>query len=201
MNKLVSIITVTTVINTTLVTATQCAEIQNSNITTELTQPQDTRKEVEMRILKFEEIVDMSKDLIKKLPTKKWEGILAITRGGLVPAGIIAQHMNIRRIEVINIKSYEEKSQGAMQILNSPAVTNGGENWLVIDDLSDTGSTFRTIRKLYPNAFLATLMVKPKGRDAVDLYSADFPQELWLHFPWEPLEEIEESVPKSAIKI
>ena len=188
MKKIMTVIAIGATINMTQSTSAQCSEIESTQMTTQTASPQNIKKEIEMRILKFEEILDMSEDLIKKLPDKKWEGILAITRGGLVPAGILAQYMDIRRIEVINVKSYEEKSQGQMEILNSPTVLHGGENWLVIDDLSDTGTTLRAVRKLYPHAFFATLVVKPKGKDAVDFYSAEFPQDLWLHYPWEPLE-------------
>lgn len=141
-----------------------------------------------MHKLKFDEIINMTDDLISKLPKKKWIGILAVTRGGLAPASILAQHMDIRRIEVINVKSYEEKSQGELEILNNPHVLNEGEDWLVIDDLSDTGSTLKAVRKIYPKAYFTTLLVKPKGKDAVDMYSQEFPQTIWIHFPWEPLD-------------
>ncbi len=148
-----------------------------------------------MRILKFEEITQMTQDLVEKLaekyPDKKWEGILAITRGGLVPAGILSQFMDIRRIEVINLKSYDEKCQGQLEQLNVPSVPNGGENWLVIDDVSDSGETLRFVRKTYPKAVFLTLTSKPKGEDAVDFYVKIFPQDVWIKFPWEPLVRIQ----------
>lgn len=191
MNKVMKIIKMSTIIAAALhASSPQAAKQPEVNKTIQKTENQT---ENQMRILKFEEISQMAKDLegkiAEKYPKKKWDGILAITRGGLVPAGMISQSMDIRRIEVINVKSYDEKNQGQLEQLNAPSVPNGGDNWLVIDDLSDTGKTFKFVRAIYPKAVFVSLMVKPKGEDAVDLYSAKFPQDLWLHFPWEPLEE------------
>ncbi len=189
MSRIMKVIKMSTILAAALhATSPQAAKHPDGNKTIPETAKQT---EPQMRILKFEEIAQMSKDLQEKLaqayPGKKWDGILAITRGGLVPAGVLAQSMDIRRIEVINLKSYEEKSQGKLEQLNAPTVPNDGENWLVVDDLSDTGKTLKFVRAIYPKAVFVTLMVKPKGEDAVDLYSAKFPQDLWLHFPWEPL--------------
>lgn len=152
-------------------------------------------QEVQMDKLKFEKIVDMATDLISKLPQKKWTGILAITRGGLAPAAIVSQYLDIRRVEVINVKSYDEKTQGALEILNAPNLPDEGEDWLVIDDLSDSGKTLNAVRALYPKAYITALLTKPNGKDAPDLYSREFPQNVWIHFPWEPLNSTEKSAP------
>ena len=47
-----------------------------------------------------------------------WRAIVAITRGGLVPAAIICRELGIRLIETVCIASYHDyTSQGEMQIL------------------------------------------------------------------------------------
>jgi len=46
-----------------------------------------------------------------------WKGILAITRGGLVPAAIIARELDIHLIDTICLSSYNWKDQGEATIL------------------------------------------------------------------------------------
>jgi len=48
----------------------------------------------------------------------EWEAIISITRGGLVPAAIIARELGVRNIETVCIASYHEyKEQGELVIL------------------------------------------------------------------------------------
>lgn len=141
-----------------------------------------------LHCLTFSDILTMTDDLAQKLPNRPWKGILAVTRGGLVPAGILSQTLDIRRIEVINMKSYEDKQQSHLEVLNQPHLEGDEENWIIVDDLSDSGKTLKHIKDLYPKAFYAVLLVKPNGKEVPDLFSQEFPQDIWIHFPWEPQE-------------
>ena len=60
-----------------------------------------------------------------------FEGIVAITRGGLVPASIVARELDIRLIDTICVASYEHKDQGAMKVLKD-AGAGDGAGWLLI---------------------------------------------------------------------
>lgn len=42
-----------------------------------------------------------------------WKGIIAITRGGLVPAALIARELDIRLIDTICVTSYDSGTAGA----------------------------------------------------------------------------------------
>ena len=53
-----------------------------------------------------------------------------------------------------------------------------------VDDLSDTGTTFKLIRVLFPKATLAAVYAKPVGLNYVDIYSLDIPDK-WIVFPWD----------------
>ncbi|MCX7630404.1 MAG: xanthine phosphoribosyltransferase [Geminicoccaceae bacterium] len=68
-----------------------------------------------------------------------FERIVAITRGGLVPAHIIARELDIRIVDTVCIASYDETLQREAVILK--AVHGAGEGWLVVDDLVSTGGT------------------------------------------------------------
>lgn len=114
---------------------------------------------------------------------RKWVGIAAITRGGLVPASIIARELEIRLVDTICISSYDWKAQGEIEVLK-PATTDG-EDWLLIDDLVDTGATANVAKKMMPKAHFATVYAKPEGRPVVDSFITEVSQDTWILFPWD----------------
>ena len=72
-----------------------------------------------------------------------WRGLIAITRGGMVPAMIIARELDIRLVETISIKSYDHKNQSEAKILKDPNANliSDGSGIVIIDDLVATGGT------------------------------------------------------------
>lgn len=116
--------------------------------------------------------------------------IVTITRGGLVPAAIVARELDIRLIETVCIASYHDyKNQGGLQVLKSisPDVIKlgDGKGVLVIDDLVDTGKTASLVREMLPNAHFATVYAKPAGRPMVDTFVTEVSQDTWIYFPWD----------------
>ena len=116
-----------------------------------------------------------------------WKAIVAITRGGMVPACIIARELNVRVVDTISVKSYDNQSQAEASVLKAPAadVVGDGEGILVIDDLVDSGKTLEVVRALYPKAHFATVYAKPKGRPLVDTFITEVSQDTWIFFPWD----------------
>lgn len=119
-----------------------------------------------------------------------WKGIIAITRGGLVPAALVARELDIRLVDTICVVSYAAAAAGTAANQQSEAtilkgVAGDGEGFLLIDDLVDTGRTAQVVRRLLPRAYFATLYAKPLGRPIVDLCVKEFKQTKWIHFPWD----------------
>lgn len=119
-----------------------------------------------------------------------WKGIIAITRGGLVPAALVARELEIRLIDTVCVVSYgaaeegqAEQAQGELRWLKG--VEGDGAGWLLIDDLVDTGRTARAVRERLPKAHFATLYAKPLGRPIVDSFVREFHQDDWIYFPWD----------------
>lgn len=116
--------------------------------------------------------------------------IVCITRGGLVPAAIVARELDLRMIETICIASYtDDNAQSELQIIKGVdsivAGTEGGKGVLVLDDLVDTGKTVRVVRDMLPNAHFATVYAKPLGRPIVDTFVTEVSQDTWIYFPWD----------------
>ncbi len=115
-----------------------------------------------------------------------WKGIIAIARGGMIPAAIIARELNIRQVDTICVASYEGQSQSdSVTLLNALHIDHDGEGYLLIDDLVDTGRTAKFVRELLPKAYFATLYAKPEGRERVDECIKEVPQDTWIRFPWD----------------
>ncbi len=119
-----------------------------------------------------------------------FDALVAITRGGLVPAAIVARELGIRTIETVCIASYHDyATQGGLQVLKgvSDAVLDLGRDArvLVIDDLVDTGKTAREVRDMLPRAHFATIYAKPLGRPSVDTFVTEVSQDTWIYFPWD----------------
>ncbi len=113
-----------------------------------------------------------------------FKGIVAITRGGLVPAAIIARELDIRLVDTVCVSSYNWQDQrGEVEILKS--IEGDGQGWLLIDDLVDTGATAKTVRDLLPKAHFASVYAKPQGRPLVDTFVTEVSQDTWILFPWD----------------
>lgn len=136
--------------------------------------------------IKWNEFHQDTINLCKKIKQNgKYNKIVAISRGGLLPAGILAYELDIRNTQAINISSYDGEQQRSLD--NVEICDNVGsvdENTLIVDDLSDTGTTFKLLRSRFPNARYVTVYAKPKGQSVVDIFAREMPDE-WLVFPWD----------------
>jgi adenine/guanine phosphoribosyltransferase-like PRPP-binding protein len=112
-----------------------------------------------------------------------WRSIIAVTRGGLVPAAIVARELDVRLVDTVCIASYDDREQGPIEVLKS-ALGDGADH-LIIDDLVDTGRTAEVVRRMLPKAHFATVYAKPKGRPLVDTFITEVSQDTWILFPWD----------------
>ena len=118
----------------------------------------------------------------------EWKAVVAITRGGMVPACIIARELNVRLVDTVSVKSYDHQSQAAAQVLKAPdeaVMGMDGDGVLIIDDLVDTGKTLEVVRGRWPRAHFATVYAKPKGKPMVDSFITEVSQDTWIFFPWD----------------
>jgi len=117
---------------------------------------------------------------------RPWRAIVAVTRGGLVPAAIVARELDLRVIDTISVKSYDHQTIGGSEILK-PSSLGRADNTdlLIVDDLVDTGTTGKVVREKLPGAHFATVYAKPAGKPIVDSYITEVSQDTWIMFPWD----------------
>ncbi len=117
----------------------------------------------------------------------QWRAVVAITRGGMAPAMIVARELDIRTVDTISVKSYDWQDQVEAKVLKAPdaELMGDGTGILIVDDLVDTGKTLELVRRLYPKAHFATVYSKPQGRAMVDTFITEVSQDTWIFFPWD----------------
>ena len=122
----------------------------------------------------------------------EWRAVVAITRGGMAPAMIVARELDIRTVDTISVKSYHSGGGKADQrrdaeVLKSPnaEMMGDGTGILVVDDLVDSGKTLELVRRLYPKAHFACVYAKPEGEKQADTYITSVSQDTWIFFPWD----------------
>lgn len=114
-----------------------------------------------------------------------WAGIVAITRGGLIPAAIVARELECRLVETVCVVTYDDEAKGEPKVTKPPTAAGDGEGWLIIDDLVDTGTTAKVVRALLPQAHFATVYAKAAGKPVVDTFITEVSQDTWILFPWD----------------
>ncbi len=127
---------------------------------------------------------------VKQLATKiresgEFDRIVAISRGGLIPAGILAYELDIRNCDVINMSSYDgdvKRQDNAIEIKGLLAGIN--EKTLIVDDLSDSGRTLDLLHQQYPDAVRVCVYTKPNGQKSCEIYAKKLPDQ-WVVFPWD----------------
>tara|TARA_R110000824_G_scaffold271356_3_gene459901 strand:+ start:471 stop:977 length:507 start_codon:yes stop_codon:yes gene_type:complete len=126
--------------------------------------------------------------------------IVGISRGGLIPATLIAKHLNVGEVYSIGLKSYSDDSAYAtrtstpdvyqdIQCNCTPRLYNFRKPVLLVDDISDKGNTLEYVctNILKDITFLrtATLFIKDKTQFIPDLFHTKVPDTQWVIFPWE----------------
>ncbi len=127
-----------------------------------------------------------------------WKGIVAITRGGLFPAAVVARELDCRIIETVSVVTYEEEAMGRPAVVKPPSAAGDGEGWLLVDDLVDTGTTAKVVRAMLPRAHMATVYAKPAGKPLVDTFITEVSQDTWILFPWDTEPQFIAPIAKSA---
>ncbi len=145
------------------------------------------KPDVSYATVTWEQLHRDARSLAASLMGRRFAGIVAVSRGGLIPAAIVARELEIRLVESISVISYAEEAgtAAAPRIVKPASAAGDGAGFLVIDDLVDSGETARAVRAALPAAHFACLYAKPAGRPFTDGFVAEVPQDTWILFPWD----------------
>jgi len=146
--------------------------------------------------LTWDHLHGLCKDVVSKITHQNDNvtNIIAVSRGGLIPATIISHLLNVDKVYSLGIKSYKGKSKNGEPILYQEL--SGATMWmmrsstgctLIVDDICDTGDTFKFIKSRVTgkldNTRFVSLILKPKC-PFVPRYYAEKSYK-WIVYPWE----------------
>jgi hypoxanthine phosphoribosyltransferase len=119
---------------------------------------------------------------IKKSNIKKYDTILSITNGGIIPARLMARELNINYIQFIPIRN-KKLYKDEMPLLTKE------KKYLVIDEIYDTGDTFSKVFdevRMF-NCDFAFLISRYNDNDNnLRIYVGKvLNHNKWIVFPWE----------------
>lgn len=150
--------------------------------------------------LSWSQIEQMVKQLAQTMQGRSFDGMMAVTRGGLMPAGMIAYHLGIRNILVAAVQFYSGVGRRAdaptfLQFPADPFLS--GKTLLIVDDIWDSGKTISAVKSRVVAAggtpVTAVLHYKPSASlypERPDYYVE--PTDAWIVYPWEPASESED---------
>jgi uncharacterized protein len=99
-------------------------------------------------IVTWDDLDRMVEGLADRLRSEQFDLMLAITRGGLVPAGMLAYRLRIRNILVAAVEFYDDHGQPGphptfLQFPADPLLR--GQRILVVDEVWDSGTTIHAV--------------------------------------------------------
>ncbi|MEO8083442.1 MAG: phosphoribosyltransferase family protein [Ardenticatenales bacterium] len=145
--------------------------------------------------LTWEDVVSLTRTLAGQIAATPFDVLLAVSRGGLVPAAVLASLLERRDLVSAALASYRDEARtDRMTVYNFPpddALRD--RRVLIVDDIWDSGHTAMAIRDRVASAggtpIVAVLHYKP-GRSA---FRDDAPDhwvvetDRWIVYPWEGL--------------
>lgn len=135
----------------------------------------------------YEDAWDAAIDLRSLREEKQFKHFYCLARGGYPFGAVVGNCFNTNDIPSLVINSYSDDRQGTVKIVSDIPIElleSKGKGLLLVDDLFDTGSTAREIKKVLPEAFLAAVYAKPTGESIADYFFKSVPN-MWVVFPWE----------------
>lgn len=99
-------------------------------------------------IVTWEVLDELVSGLADRLARTRFDLMLAITRGGLVPAGMLAYRLRIRNILVAAVEFYDDQGQPGprptfLQFPADPLLR--GQRILIVDEVWDSGTTIHAV--------------------------------------------------------
>jgi xanthine phosphoribosyltransferase len=112
--------------------------------------------------------------------------VIGIARGGLIPATMLSHNLNV---PMVNISATSYMGRVKMETVKLDinenvlrAALKAGSKALIVDDIIDSGDTFRELHSTFPDAKYASLVTK---RHTTAFHYIRVPKEVWVKFPWE----------------
>ncbi|MEN1976693.1 phosphoribosyltransferase [Cellulomonas sp. P4] len=149
----------------------------------------------EREILGWDQFGEAARDLARDVVASGFEPdvVVAVARGGLLPAGALAYALGLKACGTLNVEFYTGIDTRLPDPVVLPPLLDtealAGRRALVVDDVADTGETLALVQRLVSQhcaeARTAVLYAKPHSIVDPDFVWRRTAQ--WITFPWSAL--------------
>ena len=130
----------------------------------------------------WEQVEGMTQDILRQIKDEKFDTVVGLTRGGLTPAVLISQYLDIP-MHTLKISLRDHQEQESLDVLKNLGRV------LIVDDINDTGATINYIKNKWVGSLSYAVLINNEASDAdVDFASVDINKredDVWIVFPWE----------------
>ena len=159
-----------------------------------------TLPKIKVKLVSWEEIVDWAWNLAKiiKKDGYKPDVIVALARGGYVPARLLCDFLDVENLLSIQSQHWTEaaKAEERAIIKFQYQVDLSNYNVLVVDDIVDTGDTLKLARDFVEEKWrpkqlktAALQWISPVAKFKPDYYYIEVKDWTWFQYPWTRLED------------
>jgi hypoxanthine phosphoribosyltransferase len=131
------------------------------------------------------EITYLVKELAKKLEGKKYDCILGISRGGIIPARLLAEELGVDAIQALPVR-------GKALVRSEMPPMDNRKKYLVVDDIYDTGRTYRNVSKALKGYKCDYTFCMTRYDQNFGVYGRILNHDRWIVFPWEAASQSKE---------
>jgi len=157
--------------------------------------------QVPTKLVTWEEIVEWSRGLANNIKRSGWRPdiIVAIARGGYVPARLLCDFLGVENLLSIQSQHWTEAAKAEERaVLRFPYIVDmSGKRILLVDDIVDTGDTVILAEKFIRDNWkplevkIAVLQwISPIAKIKPDFYYIEVKEWVWFQYPWTRLEDV-----------
>ena len=144
--------------------------------------------------LTWEDYFKLCDSLVEQVKNEGYTDIIAISRGGLIPAQYLAYKLDIKRVHVFGVSSYKGQTQDRFEIYQEIDTHFSDKNKvLIVDDIADTGKTlyycldYYSVKLYYAQkVHICSLHYKPQNSIIKpEYYAQTVENNTWVVYPYD----------------
>jgi hypoxanthine phosphoribosyltransferase len=150
-------------------------------------------------LISWRQVRILSRRLVSLIRSSDFEPdmIVAIGRGGYVPARVLSDYLDIYNLTSFKIEHYRRARKQPQARIRYPLSANvKGLKLLLVDDVSDAGDTFELalahLHSCGPPAEVRAVALHHKAGSSFvpDYFAVEISEWRWLIYPWAILEDV-----------
>ncbi|MCD6493999.1 MAG: phosphoribosyltransferase [Archaeoglobaceae archaeon] len=165
--------------------------------------------EFKCRQYTWNDIVELCRKLSNEIRKNKFkpDAIVAIARGGWVPARILCDFLNVKDLYSVKTEHWGivATETGKARITQPLNVDFSGKNVLIVDDVADTGETVEIVAEHVrdlnaKDVKIAVIDYKHTSKFKPDFFASEMKEWKWIVYPWSLREDLRDLIIKVGVR-